>query len=529
MDKKLLLAMQYQCNFAGLAVPWTEIGAIMGEGITGGAVIQHLAKLRIRMVNQGLSVPPPLRRGGAGSRISTSASSAPKAKPTPTKNGNAQTASNTTKHNSVKSKKSGKKAAPGSDESEEEDDSWNNDESDAEYGEPHAKRAKPNVKGRKSRNIKIEEDSDEEVTTPSNAPKRKHDNSKSTPGGDVEDDSHNGLVAAGAPWLTLEDDYVGHPKTGNKTPYKKKSFIVSLRTNPHKNDAIFKDEDTDDEESEEEVIDGGVESFVDESHILSNEEMNQEFSNSPYNQNFEGLAAAQLEPASDPNDDNGMYNNSYHAGSQAMPFNGGLYSNRQTFVNDFDNQYNNLSAFQASDSIFQNDGLVQSQAMAGVDNDDGGNFDMGQLDDQGTGLFGELGGHGVANTDFFQNNGLLNGIGQRHDFSYQTGIGHNASFNAAGGLPHLNGNNHIQSVPYPIQTSWPSNHSASNETSVNQTPAGTSAGADAGTGYFGNEDYSLGSFNNANIDYSANDGLDMFDVGNIDGNFVGGGLYGNDF
>ena len=86
MDKKLLLAVQYQCNLVGVAIPWTEIGAIMGEGITGGAVIQHLAKLRARMIAQGLSVPPPLRRGGGGSRISTAFSGGfkGKVKATPT-------------------------------------------------------------------------------------------------------------------------------------------------------------------------------------------------------------------------------------------------------------------------------------------------------------------------------------------------------------------------------------------------------------------------------------------------------------
>lgn len=45
----------------------------MGDRITDGAVIQHLAKIRQRMVSQGLDVPPPLRRGG-GSIISTTRS-----------------------------------------------------------------------------------------------------------------------------------------------------------------------------------------------------------------------------------------------------------------------------------------------------------------------------------------------------------------------------------------------------------------------------------------------------------------------
>ena len=69
MDQKLLLSFQYASNVAGLAVPWDEIGRVMGEGITGSAVIQHLAKTRTRMIARGLAVPPPLRRGGGTSRI----------------------------------------------------------------------------------------------------------------------------------------------------------------------------------------------------------------------------------------------------------------------------------------------------------------------------------------------------------------------------------------------------------------------------------------------------------------------------
>ena len=71
LDKKLILTIQYVCNADGIKIPWDKVGAIMGEGISDGAVIQHLAKLRQRMVSQNLSTPPPLRRGG-GYAIQTS-------------------------------------------------------------------------------------------------------------------------------------------------------------------------------------------------------------------------------------------------------------------------------------------------------------------------------------------------------------------------------------------------------------------------------------------------------------------------
>ena len=49
MDKKLLLSIQSECNAQGVNIPWNNIAALVGPTITGSAVIQHLAKLRIRM------------------------------------------------------------------------------------------------------------------------------------------------------------------------------------------------------------------------------------------------------------------------------------------------------------------------------------------------------------------------------------------------------------------------------------------------------------------------------------------------
>ena len=72
MDKKLLLTVQYVCNAEGVKIPWDKVGSVMGENISDGAVVQHLAKLRIKMVNANLEVPPPLRRGGGVIPNSTS-------------------------------------------------------------------------------------------------------------------------------------------------------------------------------------------------------------------------------------------------------------------------------------------------------------------------------------------------------------------------------------------------------------------------------------------------------------------------
>ncbi|KAL8951809.1 MAG: hypothetical protein Q9222_002225 [Ikaeria aurantiellina] len=64
MDKKLLLTLQWACNKRGVKIPWDMVAEEMGTTISAGAVIQHLAKFRSRMVDQGLEVPPPLTRGG---------------------------------------------------------------------------------------------------------------------------------------------------------------------------------------------------------------------------------------------------------------------------------------------------------------------------------------------------------------------------------------------------------------------------------------------------------------------------------
>ncbi|KAI9774799.1 MAG: hypothetical protein M1840_000015 [Geoglossum simile] len=62
MDKRLLLAIQYVANERAIVLPWDTIGEHLG--VTSGAISQHLAKLRHRLVEWGFSVPPPLRRGG---------------------------------------------------------------------------------------------------------------------------------------------------------------------------------------------------------------------------------------------------------------------------------------------------------------------------------------------------------------------------------------------------------------------------------------------------------------------------------
>lgn len=163
MDKKLLLTIQSVCNTDGVKIPWDKVGEIMGDQITDGAVIQHLAKLRQRMVAQGLSVPPPLRRGGA-SLISTgySGSSHSASKPTAARRTKAIT------------NRASSDATQGVKEEDDEDiDIDKASDPDGEFIETPSKRVKREPKGRTSRVKKNNSDDDDE-----HVPKAEKANSK---------------------------------------------------------------------------------------------------------------------------------------------------------------------------------------------------------------------------------------------------------------------------------------------------------------------------------------------------------------
>lgn len=56
--------MQAACNAEGIKIPWDRVAQLLSDNITGGAVVQHMAKLRQRMEQANLKVPPVLKRGG---------------------------------------------------------------------------------------------------------------------------------------------------------------------------------------------------------------------------------------------------------------------------------------------------------------------------------------------------------------------------------------------------------------------------------------------------------------------------------
>lgn len=469
----------------------------MGEGITGGAVIQHLAKLRIRMVEQGLPVPPPLRRGGGNGRISTSASSRTKAKATPPKNGKANKAA------SKKTKAESKKADPGSDDSEEEGDGWINDDSDAEYGERPAKRAKPNTRGFGTRQTK-HDDTDDEVITPSKPSKRKFHNSKPSPS-----QSYDGVevkteyTAAGANWLRLEDDEANQPKTGKKTVNKKPSLKITLPV-------TYEDfgDDTGgviDDENEDGMVGDGIGAFADSSYDFG-EEANEEISTSPYDE-------AGIDEAPSASNNVGMYDDIYGTSPFNMPFSG-------AFTGTSNNKHYNSTSYDGGDSgLGQTSNTFHNQSEISFPQYDGefaGVFNNGPVQ------AGSFGNAGYSNG----NNGPDNHVGNGYGASFNA---INASVNSPLGSKMHNNN---QNVPFPIQTSWPNTHNMtglSNKTSLNPTPADTSAGVDVGGGFF-NDNSLLASnmFDDGVGGYSFNDGTDvLFGAGHYDGNQVGGSFFGS--
>ncbi|KAI9856882.1 MAG: hypothetical protein M1813_008719 [Trichoglossum hirsutum] len=70
MDKRLILSIQYVCNERAIVLPWDAIGKHLD--VTPGAISQHMAKLRQRLVSWGFGVPPPLRRSSGFGYASSS-------------------------------------------------------------------------------------------------------------------------------------------------------------------------------------------------------------------------------------------------------------------------------------------------------------------------------------------------------------------------------------------------------------------------------------------------------------------------
>jgi hypothetical protein len=171
LDKQVLLTVQYACNEAGVRIPWDDVALkmceIVGEDkFTGGAIIQHLSKLRSKMESHALKVPPPLRRGlmiNAPSKIYA---------PSNKRKGGSSTAKNP-KSSTARLERS--KARNLKSEDEDEDDSegtpivYDDDDSDGEYESGRKKRrfSRGKVKKKRMAAVAVAErkEADEDVKT----------------------------------------------------------------------------------------------------------------------------------------------------------------------------------------------------------------------------------------------------------------------------------------------------------------------------------------------------------------------------
>ena len=172
------------------------------------------------MVQQGLSVPPPLRRGG-GQRISTGLSIPP----------SGRAAKNTTSAGKgpPKPRRVRTKKLP-SEETETEE--YESDDSDAEYGKPRAKRAKTESKVTPHTPTPSNSDAEDEIVGSTRRNIRREASLSAKYDSSDEDDSEKGdgvdedvVVAAGADFLDLIDDV---PRVDQPTPEPAKSLIVKL-------------------------------------------------------------------------------------------------------------------------------------------------------------------------------------------------------------------------------------------------------------------------------------------------------------
>ena len=157
MDKKLLLTVQFVCNAEGVKIPWDKVGIVMGDEISDGAVIQHLAKLRSRMLKAGLDVPPPLRRGGGcGLSGRNSGEGSSQSKPTPVKK---------VKPNTKKGQKS---VAKHDDEEEQDSDNYDASDPEADFQQARSKRTRTTSTTKSTpRRAKVKPDeTDDEFDTP---------------------------------------------------------------------------------------------------------------------------------------------------------------------------------------------------------------------------------------------------------------------------------------------------------------------------------------------------------------------------
>jgi len=65
MAEKLLLHIMYECSRHRVEIPWDHVAHRLHPGSTGGAVVQHLNRLRANLIAEGHLVPPICQKPGS--------------------------------------------------------------------------------------------------------------------------------------------------------------------------------------------------------------------------------------------------------------------------------------------------------------------------------------------------------------------------------------------------------------------------------------------------------------------------------
>lgn len=65
MAEKLLLHIMYECSRHRVEIPWDHVAHRLHPGSTGGAVVQHLNRLRASLIAEGHLVPPICQKPGS--------------------------------------------------------------------------------------------------------------------------------------------------------------------------------------------------------------------------------------------------------------------------------------------------------------------------------------------------------------------------------------------------------------------------------------------------------------------------------
>ncbi len=147
--------MQYACNEAGLRIPWDNVAKLMGDKFSDGAIVQHLSKLRQKMIDNNLPVPPPLKRGTTvvPSKIYAS-SGGTRRKSMPESPTTVSATITTPKSKPSAVKKRGRRSGVDSDSDSQPEDMDIADTSDEEYGASGRKKKKQQRQSRSKQALK---------------------------------------------------------------------------------------------------------------------------------------------------------------------------------------------------------------------------------------------------------------------------------------------------------------------------------------------------------------------------------------